>query len=242
MRRPLCFVLPALLLAPVFAQAQTRSDSAATPSITVGGEGEMRAKPDQAEISVGVVTEAETAEAAVQKNNEAMEKLLDALRRAGIAKKDVQTTDFNVSPIRDYDRENKQSPRIVGYRVVNQVQVQVHKLDRLGEILDTLVQHGANQIHGVSFSIGDEREVLDQARLKAMANARRKAQLYAEAADAKLGHVLSIEEISSPAPPRPMYAPERLQAAAASAVPVAPGEQTLTVNITVTYKLSYDGR
>jgi uncharacterized protein YggE len=240
MHRTLCFVLPALLLLPAFAQGQTRTTSDTVPSVTVGGEGEARAKPDQAEISVGVVTEAETAEQAVQQNNEAMEKLLDALRRADIAKKDVQTTSFNVSPIRDYDRENKQPPRIVGYRVVNQVHVKIRKLDRLGKILDTLVGQGANQIHGVSFSIGDKQELLDQARKKAMADARRKAQLYAEAANAKLGHVLSIEETSSPAPPRPMYAPERMQAAAA--VPIAPGEQTLTVNITVTYKLSYDGR
>lgn len=205
-----------------------------TPSITVVGTGSAAARPDTAEVSAGVVTQAATAGQALAQNNTAMDKVLKAVTALGIADKDVQTTSVSVVPQRRQGRQEPQPPEIVGYEVSNQVRIKVRDLAALGRVLDTLVGQGSNVLGGIGFSVGEPAPVLDQARTKAMADARRKAELYAQAAGVKLGPVLSISE-AAPAIPRPFGEMSRTMATAA--VPVAPGEQEFQASITVTYAI-----
>ena len=203
------------------------------PSITVVGSGTASARPDTAEVSTGVVTQAPTAAQALAANNAAMDKVLKAVAALGIADKDVQTTNVSVTPLRRQGRQEAQPPEITGYEVSNQVRVKVRDLRGLGRLLDTLVAQGANSLGGISFSVDDPAPVMDQARTKAMADARRKAEVYAQAAGLRLGAVRSIRESTGGVPRFGGEMPRM----AMSAVPVAPGEQEFQASITVTYEL-----
>jgi uncharacterized protein YggE len=209
------------------------------PSITVSGTGEVTATPDLAQIQLGVLTQAPTAKEALKKNNAAMTRLFTTLKGHQIAEKDLQTAQFLVSPQYRRDKQGRQMPEIVGYRVSNQVEVRVRQMSLLGEILDVVVSEGANQVQGIRFSVAEPARLLDEARRKAMADARRRAELYAEAGQVELGKVLVISE-QTPVIPRPHYLgfAER----AATAVPIAPGEHKFQVSITVTYGLEYQQR
>ena len=204
------------------------------PSITVVGSGTAAARPDTAEVSAGVVTQAATAAQALAQNNAAMEKVIKAATAAGIAEKDIQTTNVSVVPQRRQGRQEPQPPDIIGYEVSNQVRIKVRDLTVLGRLLDALVGQGANALGGISFSVGEPAPVLDQARTNAMADARRKAEVYARAAGATLGPLLSIREGAAPVP---RFGGEMPRMMAASPVPVAPGEQEFQASITVTYAL-----
>ena len=205
-----------------------------TPSIMVVGSGTAAARPDTAEVSAGVVTQAATAAQALAQNNAAMEKVIKSVTAAGIAEKDIQTTNVSVTPLHRQGRQEPQPPDIVGYEVSNQVRIKVRDLTVLGRLLDALVGQGANALGGISFTVGDPAPVLDQARTSAMADARRKAEVYARAAGATLGPLLSIREGAAPVP---RFGGEMPRAMAMSAVPVAPGEQEFQASITVTYAL-----
>jgi uncharacterized protein YggE len=208
------------------------------PSITVVGEGEVLVQPDQANVALGVTTEAEKASDAVQENSQRMAQLLKTLRGLNIPDKHLQTSRFTVSPKQTYDRTGKQPPKIVGYTVTNQVNVKVLEVARLGAILDAVVQAGSNQIQGVSFSLAEPAPHVDQARRKAMADALHRAELYAGEASLKLGKPLLIQE-QSVSVPRPIFAGAELRAAPMAAeVPIAQGEQSLTAHITVTYAIA----
>lgn len=227
------FVLGALLALffPGSAQAQ---DKERVRSITVTGRGEVSAKPDMAEIDAGVVTQAATAAAALDQNSTKMKQILEDLIASGIARKDTQTSGFSISPL--YERPNLSSSKgrkIAGYRVVNGVSVKIRDIDRLGRTLDSLVRLGANQLNGVLFSISDPEPLLDGARVKAMEEARRKAELLTQAGGAKVGRILSIHEDGGRAP-RPVLA---ARAEMSRSVPIAPGEQTLAVSVQVVYEL-----
>jgi len=206
----------------------------AEPSITVVGSGTAAARPDTAEVSAGVVTQAATAAQALADNNTAMGQVLKAITALGIADRDVQTMNVSVTPVRRQGRPEAQPPEITGYEVSNNVRVKVRDLRMVGRLLDTLVGQGANALGGISFSVGDPAPVLDQARTKAIADARHKAEVYAQAAGLTLGAVQSIRE-SSPAIPR--FGGEMPRAMAMSAVPVAPGEQEFQSSVAVTYAL-----
>jgi uncharacterized protein YggE len=205
------------------------------PSITVVGAGTVTAKPDMAQIQVGVVTEAPSASEALKQNNSAMENLFRVLKAKGIADKDLQTSNFSVSPQYDRNKQGQMTHKIVGYRVSNQVAVKVRQLSLLGEVLDEAVQEGANQVHGISFSVAEPEQLLDAAREKAIVNARHKAQLYATTAEVKLGEVLLIQEQTPHIPD--FQVGFALRSEASGAVPVAPGEQEFRVSINVTYAL-----
>jgi uncharacterized protein YggE len=224
------FVLIATAL-PTSAAAQ---DKPLVPSITVVGTGKSSARPDMAQVQVGVVAESPTAAQALKENNEAMVKLFATLENHGIAKKDMQTSNFSVIPQYKQGKQVEQSPRIIGYRVSNTLRVKVRKLDTLGQILDDVVQQGANQIQGVSFSVAESGSLLDEARRKAMADARRKAELYAREAGVEVGKVLLIQE-QTPHLPAPLGV--GFARAEAAAVPIAEGELEFGASITVTYAI-----
>ena len=229
MRAILAIVLVALFLA---APAVARADEA-SPSVTVTGTGTASGTPDTAEVSAGVVTQAPTAAQAMSQNTAAMEQVLRAIRAQGVADRDVQTTNVSIVPVRAQSSPSRPQPgAVTGYEVTNQVRVKVRNLTSLGRLIDTLVSQGANALGGIAFSIADPAALLDQARTKAIADARQKAQVYAVAAGAKLGRVLAIKDTAS-GPPRPMAA--RMMASAP--VPIAAGEQELEVSVSVTYAL-----
>ena len=204
------------------------------PSITVVGSGTAAGRPDTAEVTAGVIAQAPTAGQALAQNTASMDKILRTVAGLGIAEKDIQTINVSVIPQRRQGRPEPQPPEIVGYEVSNQVRIKVRDLTALGRLLDALVGQGANALGGISFSVAEPAPVLDQARTKAMADARRRAEVYSQAAGVKLGPVQSIRE-ATPAIPR--FGGEMLRATAMSAVPVAPGEQEFQASVTVTYAI-----
>lgn len=229
-------VLVMAVLTAVSAMAQTSDLAGARqPSITVAGTGESHGKPDFAQIQVGVVTEAVTAAEALRKNNEAMSQLVVMIRRRGIEDRDLQTIQFNVSPRYKYDKNQQEPPKIAGYQVTNEVHVKVRNLTTLGAFLDETVSLGANQVRGISFGVAEPAQLMDEARKRAIADAQRRARVYAEAAGLKLGKPIRIDEQAGGRPGP--YPAARMEAAAASAVPVAPGEQTFSVTVTVSYAI-----
>ena len=169
----------------------------------------------------------------MSQNSAAMEQVLKALTALGIADRDIHTTNVSVVPVRAPPQPGRQQPSpIVGYEVTNQVHVKVRNLAALGRLLDTLVSQGANTLGDIGFSIADPAPLLEQARTKAIADARQKAQVYAAAAGVKLGRVIFIRD-TTPGLPRPMSA----RVMSSVAVPIAPGEQELEVSVSVTYAL-----
>lgn len=204
------------------------------PSVSVVGEGEVHAQPDQASVTMGVTTEAKTAAEALKANSERMSELIKTLKANQVAEKDILTSNFTVSPQQVFDRDGK-APRIVGYMVTNQVTVKGLGVNRVGAILDAVVQVGGNQIHGVTFSIADPQTHLDSARRKAIEDAHHRAAVYADAAGMRVGKPLLIQEQSA-SPPRPMYA-QAMRGVAAAEVPIAAGEQAISAQISVTYAI-----
>ncbi len=227
----IAIALGLLLAQPVSALAAQCEQT--PPSIAVTGTGQISARPDTAEISVGVLTEAPTASRALEMNNKNMERLLAVLVAHQVPDKDVQTQSFSVSPRYRYDKSSS-TRSIDGYQVLNRVRVTVRRLDKLGGVLDELVTQGANAVNSIAFSVDNSTALLDQARRQAMADAHRKALLYAGEAGRDLGPVLSIAEHSgtTPGPIRPALAMVR-----AESVPVAAGELDFRVQVSVTYGL-----
>ncbi len=224
---------PALALLALLISVPPAAAQAQAPRvITMGGHGEVRATPDTAMLSAGVTTEGATAAAALSANNSRMQTVIAAIKKLGVPDKDIRTSNFSVSP--QYANANNQAPRITGYQASNQVDVRLEDVNKLGTALDALVTAGANQMHGVSFLIRNDTDLLSQARTAAVAEARAKAEIYAKAAGVSLGSILSISE-EGVAAPRPLYAAAPM--AMAKAVPVAMGEQSVTADVTIIWEI-----
>jgi hypothetical protein len=206
-------------------------------TIVVGGTGEASAVPDQAQVSAGVVTQAATAEAALEANNDAMEQVFETLENAGIEEHNIRTSNFSVSPQYESFRDNDSNPRrIVAYQVSNQLTIIVEDIDELGGTLDALVRSGANQLNGISFSISDPKPLEEEARRAAVQDAIAKAQTLADAAGVTLGPIISIQEGGGGyQPPMPVMA---MRAESFdSSVPVARGESTIAIGVSITYAI-----
>lgn len=226
----------AMLMAPFAAAAAYAAEQGSERVISITASGTVTAVPDIALISTGVVSEAETARAALEANTAAMRRLIEGLKAAGIEAGDIQTASFDVHPVYSTDTSNAPSPRpqrptIVAYRVQNQVRITARNIDRLGEVLDRAVTLGANQVGGIEFRVSQAEKLRDDARREAIANARRRAELFASAAGVKLGRVLQIEEVGEEGP-RPM--PRLMKA---EAVPIERGTETLEATVRVTWEL-----
>jgi uncharacterized protein YggE len=207
-------------------------DKASDRTISVSASGMVATEPDVATISAGVATEGDTAKDAIARNSAAMTKVIDGLKAAGIAPRDIQTTTLLDEP-RYTQAKDGRPATIAGYRVVNQVRLTVRDIKRLGEVLDQAIALGANQVHGISFDVANAETVKDEARKQAMANAKRRAELYAGAAGVQLGQVLRISETLIEAEPN-VFAARKFSGAAA---PIESGTRTLTVEVHVTYAL-----
>ncbi|HEY1961227.1 MAG TPA: SIMPL domain-containing protein [Rhizomicrobium sp.] len=228
-------VLPLVLLAPVLAHAQAAEPESRL--LTATGQGEVKAKPDQATLSAGVLTDGKTAGDALAANSRAMNQVFATLKRFGIADRAIQTSNFSVTP--QYpDYNSKQPRRIIGYQVSNNVTVTVDNLDRVGPALDALVASGANSLGDVSFSVRDPKPLEAQARADAVQDATAKAAAMAHAAGVALGPIVFIGEGDISAPAMPM---RRMMAAAPMAAaappPVAAGEESVTASVTVTWEI-----
>lgn len=217
------------------ALAQTAPAGPAPTVLTVAAEGRVTRAPDIAEVSGGVVTSAPTAAAAMAENAQRMNAVVAAVKKAGIADRDIQTTGLNLQP--QYRYADNQPPVLTGYQVTNTVSLRLRKLGEAGRLLDTLVGVGANQISGPNFSVDAADAALDEARVAAVAMARTRAQLYAQAAGLRIKRIVSISEGGTIEPgPRPMMMMARADKMAA-APPVAPGEVALGVNVTMVFEL-----
>lgn len=203
--------------------------------ISLNGHGEVKAKPDMAVVNVGVMSQAATAREALTANTAAMQKIFAALQAAGIEAKDIQTSNFTVNPRYQYDQNNAQPPRVAGYDVSNMVSVSVRKLDTLGAVLDTMVSEGSNQINGVGFAIADDEKLQDEARKLAVADAERKAKLYAATTGVTLGQIMSVSE-GGAQPPQPVFYGKAMRDSAGS-VPIAEGEQTVAADVSITWEI-----
>jgi uncharacterized protein YggE len=218
-----------LLAAPAPALAQVAT-------ISVSGEASVSVPPDLAQIDGGVTTEAKTAREASEANNTTMGKVLLALKGAGIEEKDFQTSRLSLQP--QYAPNRNGPNAIVGYQASNRVTIKLRDVTKVAGIIDTLVAAGANNIGGINFMVSSASKLLDDAREQAIADARRKAEIYARAAGVTLGSPVSISEESAPGP-----APFRKMAAGvAASAPVAQGEETLQVTVSVVWAIKPQGQ
>jgi uncharacterized protein len=204
----------------------------AARTLSVSASVQTGAYPDMATIRAGVLTEAETAVDAVERNSSIMKKVFRSLEQAGIANKDVSTSDFEVNP--KYRERDNQTPKLVGYTVSNIVTVRVRALDTLGATLDRMVDAGVNQVNGIDFIVSKADELLDEARKSAVADARRKAEIYAAAAGVELGSVVSINEGGHSGG---FASKNRVQSGNNNSVSIAIGQQTLDVQVSVVWAL-----
>ncbi|PTQ12780.1 hypothetical protein CLG96_01115 [Sphingomonas oleivorans] len=226
-------------LVPALAAAQM---PAVTPVPTLSGtrldivaEGEVTRVPDVAVISAGVVTQAPTASAAMAENASRMAATIAALRKAGVADRDIRTASINLSP--QYRYGENRPPILTGYQASNQVNVRFRDVRKSGAILDALVAAGANQINGPELVVDKPEAALDEARAAAVAKARARAELYAKAAGLSVRRIIAISEqgaVMPPPRPMPMAAKARMEAADTA---IEPGEQTLSVSVMVTFEL-----
>jgi uncharacterized protein YggE len=216
--------------------AYAAESGAISRTISVSGTGEVMGKPDEARLSAGVLTQAPMAAAALSANTAAMNRVFAALKAAGVPENKIQTSNFSVQPQYPPFRPDAPENRtIIGYQVSNQVSIIVDDLSKIGPALDALVKSGANQLGGVSFSIADPKPLAERARAAAVADAMAKARTLAAAAGVTLGPLLSIQE-GGGIRPVPIFE-ARAVAAQAAPPPIAVGEESVTVNITMTYAI-----
>jgi uncharacterized protein len=222
------------------AVAQSSSEAVYSPAqtITVIGQGSIRVEPDIARVSIGVETSSETVTEGVADNEAQMQAILAALEDAGIEAKDVQTTNFSIS----LDRYPEPMPRVEGseegqaapvYRVSNMVNVTIRDLEKVGDVLDAVIEAGANNIWGVSFTLEDPSVAQADARIEAIADARQRAQALAELSEVALGPVMSISEVISGNSFPVVTMLER--AAVADGGSISPGELEITYQVQVAY-------
>jgi uncharacterized protein len=231
-RTPLAAAIIAgtLLAAPALAQSMPPA------VISTTGEATVSVAPDLAQIDGGVTSEAKTAREASDANNAAMGKVLLALKGAGIEEKDFQTSRLSLQP---QSAPNRPGPStIVGYRASNRVTVRLREVTKLANVIDTMVGAGANDIGGINFMVSQASKLLDEAREQAIADARRKAEIYANAAGVTLGAPLSISEEGAPGP----MPYRKMVAGMAASAPVAQGEETLRITVSVSWAIKQAGQ
>jgi uncharacterized protein len=201
--------------------------------IVVSGDGIVHAVPDGAVIQAGVATIAATAHEAMDINGSTMTAVIAAAKSAGISEPDLQTSELSVQP-QYSDKTAKGEAKIVAYQVISRLSIRVRGRNRVGRLIDAVTSAGANQMYGLNFEVLEIQDYADLARKAAVADAQRKAELYAQAAGVRLGRLISLSENSAQSGPRPLMR----QAAAQTAMPVESGEIDVAAQITATFELS----
>ena len=234
-RIQLALLVSAALASAPFASAQEKpamlSDGGTL--LQVSAHGESSRTPDVAEMSAGVVTQNADANAALRENANRMTAVVAALKKAGVAERDIQSSRIDLNP--QYNYQQNQPPKITGYQASNTVNVRLRDIARTGDVLDALVKQGANQINGPTFRIDKPDAAMDEARTDAIKQAQSRPDLYAAATGLKVRRIVSISESGEMAqPPRPMM---MMAKTADAATPVAAGENTMAVDLNVVYEL-----
>jgi uncharacterized protein len=225
-----------VVVSPLDARAAAQAEQGLPQArVIVNGDGQISLPPDYAHIHGGVTTRAKTAKEAADANARQMTAIIAALGRAGVEQKDIRTSRFSVQPVYVSPGPNTEQ-KLTGFSVSNQIDVTIRQIAQVGEVLDRVVELGATDIGGIEFLHTDQSKALDQAREAAMHDARRKAEVYAKAAGQTLGEVVWITEDQGYALPAPSVA---MRAAIAPAPPIAAGEDTLHVRITVGFGMAH---
>ena len=228
--RAAAFAALALIALPASAQ------NSPPPAISVSGEANVSVAPDLAQVDGGVTSEAKTAREASEANNAAMGKVLLALKGAGIEEKDYQTSRLSLQPLYATSSKVSETQRgIVSFRASNRVTIKVRDVGKIANVIDTMVTAGANEIGGINFIVTQASKALDEARTKAIADARRKAEIYAKAAGVTLGEPISISEEGAASPP--VFRSKMAAPMAGAPTPVAPGEELLSITVSVTWAI-----
>ena len=211
---------------------------AAGTILDVSAEGRTTRVPDLATIRAGVVSQGATAAAALSDNAQRMARVLAAVKRAGVADRDIQTATVQLQP--QYRYGENVPPTITGYQATNTLSIRFRDIAKSGTVLDALVAQGANQIDGPNLSIDKPDAALDEARTDAVAKARARAELYARAAGMRVARIVSITENGADAggPERPMMMARAMAADAMAKTSIAPGERDVTVNVSVRFLLN----
>jgi uncharacterized protein YggE len=212
------------------------AEDAPIATISVSGEAQVSVPPDLAQIDAGVSTEARTAREASDANNAAMGKVLLALKGAGTEEKDFQTSRLSLQP--QYAPNRSGPNAVVGYRAANRVTIKLRDVTKVAATIDLLVAAGANELGGINFMVSSASKLLDDAREQAIADARRKAEIYAKAAGVTLGSPVSISEEGLQVAPQF----RRMAAGVAASAPVATGEETLRVTVSVSWAIKPQGQ
>ncbi len=205
-------------------------------NITVTGEGRVDSPPDMATISLGVTTQGATAAEAMSANSAQLATVLANLKTAGIEDRFIQTSGLSLNPnwSNNYSSENGEAPKIDGYVASNILTVQVNAIDTLGGVLDAAVSDGVNTLNGVTFGLKEPKPLLDAARKLAVADAKDRATLLTGAAGVTIGPIMTISESGGDAPPGPMFKMDQ----AAESVPVAAGQVSTLVSVTITWEIA----
>ena len=236
-----CCALLTLLAQPSFAQTAAVNPSSIQPETTLSitAAGEVTRAPDIAFITAGVENEAKTAKEAMAANSRSMTGVMKALQAAGVADKDVQTSNFSLNSRYDYvkDGDNSGHQVLAGYIASNQVTAKVSKLASLGSTLDALVGAGSNTVNDVRFALDNDKSARDEASRQAMQSAMQRANLYAEAAGYKVARIVTINESFQTFEPRPKAMMVRSAMADGPPPPMAAGELTFSTSVTVLFEL-----
>jgi uncharacterized protein YggE len=227
-------LVAALLATCAIAQEPARK----APTVRAHGTATVTAKPDQVRVDVGVVTQAQTAQAAAAENAKQLSQVLAELKKAAGAGAQVQTTSYSVHPNYRYPKDGG-TPSIAGYTATNVVQVTSPDIANASKIIDTATRTGANTIQGVQFTLKDEQAVRSQALAEAVRQAHASASAMASALGLKIARVVSLEDAAQPPvqPVREMMMQARA-AAADVATPVEPGEIRVTANVILTAEVA----
>lgn len=204
--------------------------------LSLTADADVALPPDTLRLSAGVVSEAPRAADAMAANAAQMTSVVAALKAAGVADRDIQTSSLSLNPQQRY--QPNQPPVITGYQARNSVMVKTTKLGDAGKLIDALVKAGANEVNGPMFSLADPEAALNKARAVAVAKARARAEIYAAAAGMTVKRIASISEAGTEAPgPRPMLRSMAMSDGAAESTPVQPGEMNLSAQVNVTFEL-----
>ena len=203
--------------------------------LSVSAQAESKRVPDVATISAGVVTQAADPNAAMRDNATQMDKVMQAVRAAGIGERDIQTAGISVQP--QYKYAENTPPTITGYQASNTVNIKVRDIGKLGKVLDALVASGANQVNGPAFEVDKPEPAYDEARLAALDKAKARAETYAKAMGLRVRRVVSIAEGGAAHPPIPYMRAQAMDMAMAKETSVSPGETTLAVSLDVVFEL-----
>ena len=234
---PLLLALSLALGAPMTSHAQNVPATVAADStlLNISAQAEASRVPDVASLSAGVVTQAVDGNTAMRDNAVQMDKVMAAIKAAGIAERDIRTSGINLGP--QYRYTDNEAPKIIGYQASNTVSLKVRDISTLGKVLDSLAAQGANQINGPSFEIDQPEPVYDEARVAALKKAQARAETYAKSLGLRVRRIVSIAEGSGGGfHPVPMMAMAR-SAKAEMDTAISPGETTLSVNLDVVFEL-----